>query len=425
MTMVEHTRGRSRNDGDPKIEQKHVKNQGNHEKWFACSAIKRYLSFRKKHFTGKWMKQFFVLLLGPVCLVVAACSPPSTTQIAQGPWLARAGDSTMTVVWTTKEPVKGSVDFGPGQRLDQQVVDSHSTVRHVIPLSGLMPGTQYGYRLIAGRDSSTVSQFTTFPVAGAPLTFAIYGDTRSDHAAHISVLRRMELYRPMFVVNTGDLVASNTKENWNAFFRDLCDSSGIGRSSAYYATPGNHENGPMYYQEEVLPTADSARLAYFYSFTAGEVHCIALNTEIDFDPGSEQYSWLKADLASPACRNAAFRIAYWHRPPYSTSNHGSDLHVRTVLCPLMEENNVNFVFAGHDHCYERTNPINGTTYIVTGGGGAPLYDFRADSAWVAYKEAVHHFCLLTASGDSLRMLMIRASDGAVGDSAIAIRRTSR
>ncbi len=371
------------------------------------------------------MKSVAAFLLMQIVFVGAACSPWSTTQISQGPWLARGGDSTMTVVWTTRNSVRGGVTYGVGEGPGGKVVDPVSRTRHILSLAGLLSGTRYIYRLDSGGDTSVVSWFRTFPAAGSPVTFVMYGDTRSDHAAHSSVLRRMEPYRPLFVVNTGDLVASNTQKNWDAFFHDLCDSSDIGRTSAYYATPGNHENGPMYYEEEVLPSSDSDRRAYFYSFDAGGIHFIALNTEIAYDPGSEEYAWLVADLASSASRTAAFRIAFWHRPPYSTNNHGSDLHVRSVLCPLMEANDVSFVFTGHDHCYERTLPINGTTYIVTGGGGAPLYRFHADSAWVAYKESVHHFCLLTSSGDSLQMKMIRASDGTARDSAVVIRRTSR
>jgi hypothetical protein len=33
---------------------------------------------------------------------------------------------------------------------------------------------------------------------------------------------------------------------------------------------------------------------------------------------------------------------------------------------------VTALIAGHDHCYERSEP-GGTTMLTTGGGGAPLY----------------------------------------------------
>jgi hypothetical protein len=37
--------------------------------------------------------------------------------------------------------------------------------------------------------------------------------------------------------------------------------------------------------------------------------------------------------------------------------------------PLFEKAGVQLVMAGHDHDYQRQKPINGITYIVSGGGG--------------------------------------------------------
>ncbi len=354
------------------------------------------------------------------CFLTAAlgASPAFTSPIRHGPLLALGGESTMTVVWTTKSPAKGSVAYGLTSELGHRLDDSVVTFMHAIELKNLSPGTRYFYRVISEHDSSTVNSFSTLPGEGKTLTFVVYGDTRTDHVAHTSVLRAMERYSPGFVVNTGDLVASNSEQNWDNFFHDLCDSTSIGRTAPYYATPGNHEFGEMFYWEEVLPANNPDHTETYYSFDAGGVHLISVNTEIEFDPGSPQYRWLVSDLNSPECQAAKFRIAFWHRPPYSTSHHGSDLHVRSVLCPLMEEHRVDLVFSGHDHCYERSRPIGGTTYIVSGGGGAPLYDFGVDSAWVAYKEKAHHFCLLTVAGDSLDVRMIRASDGALRDQLV-------
>jgi UDP-2,3-diacylglucosamine pyrophosphatase LpxH len=45
------------------------------------------------------------------------------------------------------------------------------------------------------------------------------------------------------------------------------------------------------------------------------------------------------------------------------------MNVRTTYQPLFEEFGVQMVFSGHSHNYERSVPINGVTYMVTGGGG--------------------------------------------------------
>jgi hypothetical protein len=51
--------------------------------------------------------------------------------------------------------------------------------------------------------------------------------------------------------------------------------------------------------------------------------------------------------------------------------------------PLLAAAHVDMLFCGHDHLYERgtgTTPAGKLSYIVTGGGGAPLYNPRCHAA---------------------------------------------
>jgi hypothetical protein len=79
--------------------------------------------------------------------------------------------------------------------------------------------------------------------------------------------------------------------------------------------------------------------------------------------------------------------------------------VRQALCPLFEQYGVNIVFNGHNHCYERS-VANGVTYIVTGGGGAPLYTEVNESPDSFYFASVHHFVQITLSGGTLHGVAI-------------------
>jgi 3',5'-cyclic AMP phosphodiesterase CpdA len=149
-----------------------------------------------------------------------------------------------------------------------------------------------------------------------------------------------------------------------------------------------------------------------------------VNTEITYDTGSFQYKWLVQDLESPAAQGAAFRVVFWHRPPFSSgSGHGSEMETQKTLVPLMKTYGVDIVFNGHDHIYERTKLIDGTTYIVTGGGGAPLYNFKSWNEWTAYKEKAYHFCLVSINGLTMNVRMIR-DDGTQGDSTTITSRSA-
>ena len=68
---------------------------------------------------------------------------------------------------------------------------------------------------------------------------------------------------------------------------------------------------------------------------------------------------------------------------------------------------------GHDHNYQRFPPVNGTTYIVSGGGGATLYpvgDCPADTPDpVAWNDDVHGFLYISATPAELVGTAISAS----------------
>lgn len=74
--------------------------------------------------------------------------------------------------------------------------------------------------------------------------------------------------------------------------------------------------------------------------------------------------------------------------------------------PLFKKYHVDVVFTGHAHDYERTVPINGVTYFVTGGGGALLTEAPGVSAFTAHSQAIHHFILGTMTSDSLSLQAI-------------------
>ena len=70
--------------------------------------------------------------------------------------------------------------------------------------------------------------------------------------------------------------------------------------------------------------------------------------------------------------------------------------VREQFHDIFVEHGVDIVFAGHDHYYYRT-VRDDIQYVVTGGGGAPLYDIQADidTDWqpgdVGFSD--YHYCV--------------------------------
>lgn len=203
-----------------------------------------------------------------------------------------------------------------------------------------------------------------------PFRFVVYGDTRDGHEAHRGIVAQVTKANPAFVIQTGDLVHRGTDESLWKTYDDI--TSNMRSRIPVYPARGNHDVGGTGYEERVTaPTTSGNKL--WYSFDKGNSHFVALAVDeyTPFDAKSPQHRWLEADLA--AAHNKARHIfVFFHVPPYSIGSHGSDMVVRRVLCPLFEKYGVSAVFNGHDHIYYHT-VRDGIPYIVTGGGGAPLY----------------------------------------------------
>ena len=127
-----------------------------------------------------------------------------------------------------------------------------------------------------------------------------------------------------------------------------------------------------------------ARTEGWYSYTLGDWHFVALNSNCDriggCNAGSAQFRWLQGDLAT---NRQKCTVAYMHHPFLSSGQNGSTPELLPLM-RLLYENNTELVLAGHDHTYERFNPITpelvadpakGLRLFVVGTGGRDLYQF--------------------------------------------------
>jgi 3',5'-cyclic AMP phosphodiesterase CpdA len=156
-------------------------------------------------------------------------------------------------------------------------------------------------------------------------------------------------------------------------------------------------------------------------------------------------AWLEADLK--AARQADWRIVALHHPLFQSSRSHFDDQWMRPLSPILEKYGVDLVFAGHIHNYQRTAPIrfkptrigsrgkavegdftvdeafNGKTvtrakgiiHIVTGAGGAELYDpwqTDAQASWQPWTRAFisdkYSFTVLDVEQKKLKLRQLDA-----------------
>jgi hypothetical protein len=132
-------------------------------------------------------------------------------------------------------------------------------------------------------------------------------------------------------------------------------------------------------------------------------------------PGDEaQKRWLAEQLADPA--PPLFTVAVFHQPVYSCGLHGNTQTVIEHWYPLLNSGNVSLVLTGHDHDYQRFLSAEGTTYLVTGGGGRELYPLipTCSPPEMRAGAAKHHFTGVEVYSDRMAVTAV-AVDGTVLD----------
>ena len=318
--------------------------------------------------------------------------------------------------------------------------------QHVARLTGLSAATTYTYDiLVNGIDvNPDADRLATAPAPGTgTATFIAFGDSGTGSTEQRQLATLMNADQFDFALHGGDL-AYGSSDGTGAATHQTMDQWFFSvyrnwlRSRPMFPSMGNHDSRPpnndgVPFKDLLVLPENGASSSYpdhaerYYSFDYGPIHVVVLDTELAFqDPArrAAQLAWLEADLAATT---QPWKVAAFHRAPFSSgAENGSDFDVRAAFTPVFDRFGVQLVVSGHEHDYERTVPLRagapeagGTVYIVSGGGGGPLYPAGTDW-WTAYSASVHHYVKGSANECTLTVEAISIS-GAVIDS-VSLRR---
>ncbi len=222
----------------------------------------------------------------------------------------------------------------------------------------------------------------TTPAPGAPIVLAAAGDAEGGELNAKLVADLMDTWNPNMVLYLGDVYEKGTPtefDNWYApdqylgRFQDITNP-----------VIGNHEyeNGaaPGYFGYWGNPPS-------YYSVDSGDWHFIQLNSTSQFnqrDVNSPQYNWLLQDLQSST---STCTIVSFHHPVFSVGPQGNTAEMMAIW-GLLYDYGVDIVLTGHDHSYQRWEPLDGAgnpnsdgiTSFVVGASGHGVQSFvRSDS----------------------------------------------
>jgi len=299
-------------------------------------------------------------------------------------------------------------------------------------LTSLIPGSTFAYQVLKdgkvvfsadGKAPRSASQNYRFVAAGD------IGAETPDQK--LIALRAFEL-KPDFVIIPGDIVYENgtiseyRQKFWNIYNAEQADTQGAPLMSSvpFITAAGNHDtdnrdldkypddlgyymfwdqplNGPLGAEGSaavpVLKGSDENRKAFLaaageayprmtnYSFNYGNAHWTVLdgNPYVDWS-NKELLDWVKNDLAS--AKNATWRFVMFHHPGFSSSHEHFEQQQMRVLSPVLEAGNVDVVFNGHVHNYQRSFPLTFAPYkksiqLLGGKDGKTIRGTLVTGSW--------------------------------------------
>lgn len=427
-------------------------------------------------------------------------APTGATESLMLLW--QAGDADAPRSWAVEtrpagEPSWTKADAAPvSRRVSVPGVDAHRVWS--VSLTGLAPGALFDYRVSVDGTPVFAARARARRGASEAHRFVAVGDTGAGNDAERKIVYQMSLARPDFVFITGDIVyergrASEYRKNYFPVYNAETASPATGapllRSTLTLAAPGNHDTayrnlgkypdglayfmywsqplngpplaagapntptllGPPARRPAFLAGSGSAypRMANF-SFDYGGAHWTVLdsNPYVNWSDDALR-TWVEQDLAG--AKDAKWRFVAFHHPPFSSAARHAEAQQMRVLSPVFEKGNVDMVWNGHVHNYQRSYPLrftvkrgkdgvvrdpdgrvdgnitpdksfdgktqtkpNGIIYVVTGGGGAGLHDTRTENApasWLPFTSkyvGAHSFTVVDVED---RKLTVRQVDG--------------
>ena len=302
----------------------------------------------------------------------------------------------------------------------EPIAQAEPSRRHTFTLRDLKPGTHYEYSVSSSDGYVARGRFWTAPAdKNQPFTFVLHNDLQGgiNVAAAKAVSAGIVAANPDFVLSTGDLADpryagdyAQAIGSWNLFFECLKDELA---EFVFQPVSGNHDEpeNPDSFWHRFFELPDT----HDYVLDVGPIRFLMLDSTEYQAPG--RVAWLARELQKAAFDPAVtWTIPAFHRPPFSEGERGGDGGIREWWVPLFTKYEADLVLSGHAHTYQRMQPIEGVSYLVSGGGGGWLYQVDPAHPHVAFATSAYHFVEFQVAGPAIR-LAARTPDGTTFDRA--------
>jgi acid phosphatase len=282
---------------------------------------------------------------------------------------------------------------------------------------GMVVGAKVLSDILKHRSIAAVPTIPT-PTSKLLKRFAVIGDTGSGDRNQYGVAQALVRYHDRTPFDTVLMVGDNIYNNGEFSkigevfvipYQEL-----LKRGVKFYASLGNHDVRSENGDREVAYPQFNMQGKRYYTHGQGDVSFFVLETNALIDRNAPdrtvQLEWLDRELTAS---KAKWKIVYGHHNIYSDGRYGVNEVMKADVTPILKKHKIKLWINGHDHNYQRLKPIDGTTYLVCGGGGASLYKIQTNN-WQEFAESVHSFGIVEVYQDQIILTGIN-SDSKIVD----------
>ena len=385
------------------------------------------------------MKRPFFLAFVVLAAALAVRPALAGGRIVKGPWMQHVTPTSAVVRVEVDPPAPVTLEVGLSAAVGSTEAGAGSVIEsrearalHTILVKGLEPATRYPFTVRA-YGAPKYGAITTAPAdaSGDAFRFLVYGDNRTDDTGHAAVVRAMVAAASSFIVNTGDMVENGASHSqWQTFF-DI--EAPLTRERPLFAVVGNHELvegagadyvryfGPAELPKAVISPAPAITGVPLHdagvaplsldqlsgTFCWSNARFFMINGMVSYTSGATR-EWLDKVLGeSDVEPGLVWRVVVVHHGLQSSGPHGDNklLHESNVA-QLLRAHKIDLVISGHDHIYER-GFADGLSYLVSGGGGAPVYRVKKAEPTSRRYESVRHFIEASVTPAAIQFVATR------------------
>ncbi|MEA5505383.1 metallophosphoesterase [Halotia wernerae UHCC 0503] len=265
------------------------------------------------------------------------------------------------------------------------------------------------------RQRSQSAKISDLAIAANPakkdllLRFVSVADTGTGAKGQYAVAGAMNFYHQQnpydLVVLAGDNIYNNGEiEKISAVFERPYQYL-LKQGVKFQACLGNHDIRTANGNPQVRYAGFNMNGRRYYTFRRAQVQFFALDTNSNAD-WKNQLIWFEKELSRS---NADWKVVFGHHPIYSSGHYGNNPDFIKTFTPLFQKYGVQLYINGHEHSYERTRAINGTTYLICGAGAGNRPVGRSE--WTEYSTSNLSFAAYEVYPDRIEIKGIGTDKG--------------